>query len=107
MTSTSSLSSSELRQMKNRILSQDRCSDKDLEKLSIINELLGEKTMKVDKFFDKLNGWQWLIVGIVAGLIYQNIVTRPQPQTLQPQVSPNTVMTPNGGAVNMYKFENN
>jgi hypothetical protein len=92
--------------MKNRILSQDKCSDKDLEKLSMINELLGEKTMKVDKFFDKLNGWQWLIVGIVAGLIYQNMVTRPQHQTLQPQVSPNTVMAPNGGTVNMYKFEN-
>lgn len=74
----SSLSFSELKEMRNRILSKDKCSETDLEKLVIINELLGDEAMN----FDKLKGWQWLVIGIAGGFLlhghlmsYQQIPT--------------------------------
>lgn len=92
-----SLTYSELEEMRNRILSQDKCSDVDLEKLVLINEKLGDKPVN----FDKLKGWQWLGLGIVSGLLLHGFLTRPQTQ-------PNTFSAPaNSGAPVIYNIDNN
>lgn len=90
--------------MKRRILSQKVCSDKDYEKLAIINELLGgDETMK-DNIFDKLKGWQWLVLGIVGGLVLQNFLARPQ---INPTAMPSGAYSvPQGNAPTVYNIRN-
>jgi len=84
--------------MRNRILSQDKCSDVDLEKLVLINEKLGDLPMK-DKF-RSINHFA-LGLGVVSGLLL-SIIMKPQ------QMQPNTFAVPaNSGAPVIYNIDNN
>lgn len=85
--------------MRNNILTKDKCSDSDLEKLAIINEKLEDDEMKLDKMKDF--NYVVLGMGIVAGLLL-SIILKPQ------QTQPSIYATPNSGtAPVIYNIDNN
>lgn len=90
---------SELEEIRNKILTKDKCSDSDLEKLVLINEKLGDLPMK-----DKMKNINYfaLGLGVVAGLLL-SIILKPQ------QMQPNTYAIPanSGTAPVIYNIDNN
>ena len=102
----SSLTFSELEEERDRLLLSQKCTDKDLERIAEINQLLEDKK---PMNLSKLKGWHWLVIGIAGGLL----LTRGLPfnqgyqQVQQPQVvTPNAVTIPAGSGATVFNFDN-
>lgn len=106
-TTLSSLSSSELKTERDRLLLSDKCSEKDLDDLVEIDEIL-EKRGDDKMNFSKLKNWHCVVLGTAIGFLgVQMFLNKPQTyQTVQPQITPNTVSVPSGSGTTVLNFDN-
>jgi hypothetical protein len=103
----SSLSSSELKAERDRLLLSDKCSEKDLDRIVAIDEILEQRGD--DKMnFSKLKNWHCVALGTAIGFLgVQMFLNKPQTyQMVQPQITPNTVSVPSGTGTTVLNFDN-
>ena len=107
VTTLSSLSSSELKAERDRLLLADKCTPQDLDRIVEIDEIL-EKRGDDKMNFSKLKKWHYVVLGTAIGFLgVQMFLNKPQTyQTVQPQVTPNTVSVPSGTGTTVFNFDN-
>ena len=98
----SRLSSSELREEQERLLTAERCTSSDLEQLAVIEQILEQREENVKT---KIKPWYWVAGGVALGFLLTGLSNKPYYQA-QPQIAPNAVSIPSGSGATVINFDN-